>query len=108
VVEAVYADWRTAPVAETTRAALGFLETLTLRPDELTGADIAALRAAGLDDQAIEDAALVCAGFNIIDRLADTFDFEVLDADGFATGAGFLLKFGYALPAPLRLGRGNR
>jgi alkylhydroperoxidase family enzyme len=104
-VEAVYADWRTAPVSEQARAALGFIETLTLRPDEVGAPEIASLRAAGLDDQAIRDATAVCAAFNVIDRLADTFDFEVLDAEGFAGSARSLLKFGYAVPAPLRLGR---
>jgi hypothetical protein len=32
VTQAVYRDWRTAPVGEKLRAALGFIEKLTLRP----------------------------------------------------------------------------
>jgi hypothetical protein len=33
--------------------------------------------------------------FNITDRLADAFGFEVLSPEGFAAGAKFLLKRGY-------------
>ncbi|MCG8349595.1 MAG: hypothetical protein MI924_17655 [Chloroflexales bacterium] len=76
-VQAVLDDWRTAPVSPRLRAALALLETLTLRPQELSAADIEAARRAGLSDQAIEEAMYVCFLFSIMDRLADAFDFEV-------------------------------
>ena len=53
--EAVVADWRTAPSASCA-AVLGFLEKLTLRPDELGREDADAVRAAGVSDQALRDA----------------------------------------------------
>jgi alkylhydroperoxidase family enzyme len=59
VTQAVYRDWRTAPVDEKLRAALGFVEKLTLRPDELTAADADAVRAAGVSDDALVDAIAV-------------------------------------------------
>lgn len=74
---------------------LGFIEQLTLEPDRVVPADVAALRAAGLGDEAIEDAIHVCALFNIIDRVADTLDFDVPGPDAFAESASVLLRRGY-------------
>lgn len=74
---------------------LGFLEKLTLDPDRVIPADVAPLRAVGLTDEAIEDAIHVCALFNIIDRVADTLDFDVPGPDAFAESAKVLLQRGY-------------
>ena len=74
---------------------LEFLEKLTLAPEEVGAADVAALRHAGLSDRAIEDAVHVCAIFNLYDRLADSFAFHVPDARAFAVSAKMLLRFGY-------------
>jgi alkylhydroperoxidase family enzyme len=98
VVHAVYHDWRTAPVDEKVRAMLGFLETMTLRPDTLTRDDADAVRAAGVGDDALVDAIHVGALFNMIVRLADSFEFEVLTADRERERAPARLDRGYALP----------
>ena len=37
----------------------------------------------------------VCAAFNITNRLADAFDFQLLTAEGYDAGAKFLLRRGY-------------
>lgn len=74
---------------------LGFLEKLTLSPDCVGSEDIVPLRAVGLSDAAIEDAIYVCAYFNLIDRLADSFEFELLDAKGYGQSATSLLARGY-------------
>ena len=71
------ADWRTAPIEDGLRATLSYLEKLTLRPDEVGPADAAAVRAAGVSNEALEDAIHVCALFNAIDRIADALDFHV-------------------------------
>jgi alkylhydroperoxidase family enzyme len=71
----VLADWRTAPVEPPLRAMLGYLEAMTLRPGELGPENGEAVRAAGVSDQAMIDALLVAAYFNLIDRLADSFGF---------------------------------
>lgn len=75
---------------------LAFLEKLTLEPEQVTADDVAPLRSAGLSDEAIEDAIHVAALFNIYDRMADTLDFDIPEPAGFAQGATFLLKRGYA------------
>ena len=101
MVEAVLEDWRTAPVNEKLRATLGFLEKLTLAPGDLGSGDVEPLREAGVSDQAIEDAILVCALFNTIDRIADSLGFEVPSPESFARAAGILLNRGYKIPVVL-------
>lgn len=66
-----------------------------MTPAEVGPEDIAPLRAAGVSDQAIEDALAVCAFFNIIDRLADSFDVTIPSTEGFAQTAERLLEYGY-------------
>ena len=89
-------DWRTAPIDERLRAALGFLEKLTLRPVEVSRTDVEALHAAGLNDQAIEEAIAVAAVFNVIDRLADAFDFKLPREQDLKLAPRILLNVGYA------------
>ena len=98
----MFADWRTAPVDEKLRAALGLVNTMTLRPDELGPAVIGSVRAAGVADEAILDAIYVCFGFNCVVRVADSLGFDQLDDVGYGRSATSLLKFGYRLPPPLR------
>jgi alkylhydroperoxidase family enzyme len=96
LTQAVLDDWRTAPIGEGLRAMLGFIETMTLRPDELGPEDADAVRAAGVSDQAMIDAVHAAAAFNIIDRIADAADFKVVSRESFLRGARMLLKRGYA------------
>jgi alkylhydroperoxidase family enzyme len=91
----VLADWRTAPVEPGLRATLGLLEKVTLRPLEVGPADIAAVRAAGVSDEAIEDALAVCACFNLIDRLADSLGFDLPPREVHAAYAERFLAEGY-------------
>ena len=88
-------DWRTAPLDPKLRAMLGFLETLTLTPATVVAADVTPLRAAGLSDEAIEDAIHVCALFNVYDRVADTLGFDVPGPEVFRRNAAVLLRRGY-------------
>ena len=97
--EAIVADWRTAPVRPELAATLVFLEKLTLRPDELERADAEAARAAGVSDQALRDAATVCALFSMIVRLADSLGWEVPSPERLAARAPAMLDGGYALTA---------
>jgi alkylhydroperoxidase family enzyme len=96
-VQAVLDDWRTAPIDERLRATLGFLDKLTLNPDAITADDARLLREAGLSEAAIEDAIHVCTLFNVYDRLADSFEFDIPDEKGFAASASSLLKRGYMM-----------
>ncbi len=84
---------------------LGFIEKLTLLPDQLGSEDVAALRAEGLTDQAIADAIYICVGFNIINRVADALGVRVPPPKVFARGVKFSLVLGYKLLSGLQIGR---
>ena len=77
------------------RAALAFVEKLTLHPGNIGPADVAPMREQGISDEGIEDAMHACVLFNIYDRLADSFEFDIPDAHGFAMSAKMLLTRGY-------------
>ena len=95
LVQSVLHDWRTAPIDGRLRATLAFLEKLTLKPTAITAADVAPLRAAGLSDEAIEDAIHATVLFNIYDRMADTLNFDIPGPEAFARSAKTLLQRGY-------------
>ena len=79
------------------RATLGFLEKMTLRPDELSQSDAEAVRDAGVTDEALLDAIHVAALFNMIDRMADSLGFEPPAPEYLERGAPRMLAGGYAL-----------
>jgi len=95
-VDAALRDYRGAPIGEPLRATLAFLEKLTLEPAEVSDADVDAVVEAGVAPQALRDAIEVCAGFNVIDRIADALDFEQQTPEGLAAGAKQLTTRGYA------------
>lgn len=97
VVDAVLADYRTAPIEEKLRATLAYLEKLTLKPNEMTKADAEAVLATGVTKEMLTIAIHVCAGFSMIVRIADATNFEVPDAKAFEQSATMLLKLGYKL-----------
>lgn len=76
-VEAIAHDWRTAPLAPVDAALCAFAAKLTSQPGALGEADVAALRAAGLDDTAIHDAAQVVGYFAYINRIAESLGVEI-------------------------------
>ena len=94
-------DWRTAPLRPELKAMLGFLEKLTLGPDELTPADADEVRAAGVSDQALRDAVTICALFNMIARLADSFGWDVPEWGALYARAPAMLDGGYSVAAIL-------
>ena len=88
-------DWRTAPIPEKLRSMLGFLEKLTLHPQEIGPVDVIPLREAGLSDEEIADAIHVCTAFNLINRLADSMGWEMQKEEAVERFAGLLLRMGY-------------
>jgi alkylhydroperoxidase family enzyme len=93
----VLEDVESAPIDSRLKAMLRFLEKMTLRPQEMSPLDGDALRAAGVSDEAAEDAIGVALAFNLIDRLADSFVFEVPPDAFFRGSAARLLKNGYGI-----------
>ena len=93
-------DWRTASVGSPLRATLGFLEKLTLDPGSVTSADAEAVLAAGVSREALVDAIVVAALFNMITRLAEAFGWHVPTEEELAARAEFRLGSSYALARP--------
>ncbi|TMQ82555.1 alkylhydroperoxidase AhpD family core domain-containing protein [Actinomadura soli] len=93
-VAAVLADLESAPIEEPLRATLRMLGKLT-REGSVSAQDMRGLLAAGVSPQQVQDALAVCAAFNITDRLADAFGFDLLSPEDFEAGAKYLLKRGY-------------
>ena len=85
---------------EPLRATLGFLEKLTLHPDELRAHDAEDVLAAGVREDALIDAIHVAALFTMIVRLADSFDWHVQLDQELAAGAKARLGSSYALLTP--------
>ena len=78
-------------------AMLGFLEKLTLRPEDVGSADAKRVLDAGVSEQAFVDALYVQAMFQFITRCADAFRFHIPGEEGFQASAKSLLRFGYTL-----------
>jgi alkylhydroperoxidase family enzyme len=76
---------------------LGFLEKLTLRPDDVTADDAGAVRREGVSDDALADAIHICALFSMIVRLADALGWDVPPFEAFLERADQMLATGYRL-----------
>ena len=57
------------------------------------------MRSTGVSDQALRDAATVCALFNMIVRLADSFGWDVPTWDRLTARAPAMLEGGYVINA---------
>ena len=95
-MERALADLDGADLDERLRATLRFLDKLTLQPDEVDVDDVDAVISTGVTPDALRDAIEVAAAFNVIDRIADTLDFEIQSPDAFAASAKQLATRGYA------------
>jgi alkylhydroperoxidase family enzyme len=76
---------------------LGFLEKLTLRPEELNPDDADQARTAGVSSEAMVDAIHVAALFNMIVRLADSLGWDVPTWESCLERGEAMLSRGYAL-----------
>jgi len=68
---------------------------VTLAPREIVSQDLSTLRDGGLTDRDILDATYICAGFNVIARIADALGFDIPSDDRFSKTARLLVIFGY-------------
>jgi alkylhydroperoxidase family enzyme len=74
-------------------AVLRFLKKLTLEPENVTADDLEILRKEGVSDEAIRTASEVCGLFCMINRIADTLEFEI--PPNHNASVFILTKFGY-------------
>lgn len=95
-VAAVLDDVDAAPIGEPLRATLRLLRKVTLDDASVTPGDMEHLLELGVTREQIEDALGVCFAFNVITRLADTFQFDIPPQSGFEVSARRLLSRGYS------------
>ncbi len=79
-------------------AMLTMLGKVVSAPDDVTPADVDAVRAAGVPDEAIVDALHVTVIFNVANRLANAFDWTWDSDEHVVAGARALHLFRYKLP----------
>lgn len=95
LVRAALDDWRTAPINPKLRAALGYLEKVTTRPDEVTAADARAALDVGLSEEALREVVYVCFVFSVLNRCMEAFGFPA-PTPGQSKLVGWLLdRLGY-------------
>ncbi|AXH00001.1 alkylhydroperoxidase [Deinococcus wulumuqiensis] len=73
--DAVAVNWRQAELSEREQAMCAYAEKLTLRPAEMTEADLAPLRAVGFSDEQILELVQVIAMFNMTNRVSSALGF---------------------------------
>ena len=71
MVEALQADYTTAPITEQDRVMLDYVVQLTKDATRITPAYHERMRAVGFDDRAILQITLIASWFNYINRVAD-------------------------------------
>jgi uncharacterized peroxidase-related enzyme len=77
LLDAVEADWRTAPLDDKRTAMLAFAVKLTATPGAMSPADADALREAGFSDRDILDITEVIAYYAYANRIADGLGIEI-------------------------------
>jgi alkylhydroperoxidase family enzyme len=74
---------------------LRFLEILTSEPERLTPAEFGCLLANDVSRDAIVDAVAVCAGFSVINRIADALAFRMPSRFESYIASKYLIRIGY-------------
>jgi len=71
LIQALKADYKTAPITKAEREMLDYVVQLTKDATRIMPADLDRLRAVGFDDTAILQITLIASWFNYINRVAD-------------------------------------
>ncbi len=95
LLTAILEDPQSAPVSDRLKPILQYVEKLTRTPAQMAQADADKVFAAGWDEQALHDAASVCALFNFMNRLVEGFGLKG-DAGYADMAARALHEGGYA------------
>jgi uncharacterized peroxidase-related enzyme len=90
--------WRDADFDPRIKAAFALLEVVGNDPEAPADGQVAIARAAGLSDAMIVDALAVAFVFNLVNRLADAFDYSFGDEDGRLAEARALTRLAYKVP----------
>jgi uncharacterized peroxidase-related enzyme len=94
-------DWRDGRYGDKVTSTAILLESLTRDPTASVGGHLAAVRDAGVEDDALVEALYVAFVFNLINRVADALDFGHRSDRDRIRGAWILRRNGYRLPGIL-------
>jgi alkylhydroperoxidase family enzyme len=95
LVRAVLHDFAAAPLTDTDRALLVFVDKVNLNPGQIGKDDVDAVKRAGWSDEAIYDAVTVCALFNFYNRWIDGTGVHDMPASAYELSGKRLKEFGY-------------
>lgn len=79
--KALATDYETAPISETDKAMLRYVDKLTRTPNKMEHGDVEQLRRAGFTDAAILDICQVTGYYAFVNRLADGLGVELESAE---------------------------
>ena len=96
-MHAVLEDFRTAPISDEEKALFSLIEKVNRASNEVTQADIDAVKAAGCTDEAIYDAITVCALFNFYNVWVDATGVHDLPAAAYQASGERLATQGYVV-----------
>lgn len=89
------ADYRSAPIDDRQKALFAFVEKANGRTGKVGREDVEAARAAGWSEEALYDAATVCALFNFYNTWIDATGVHDMPADAYAASGKRLASSGY-------------
>jgi uncharacterized peroxidase-related enzyme len=95
LLEQLLEDIEFAQIEASMKPVLQFVKKLTEQPARIVNADAEAIFAEGWDDQALYDAVMTCALFNLMNRLVEGLGIEA-DDENMSFSAEQINKGGYA------------
>jgi alkylhydroperoxidase family enzyme len=95
LVDAVLADYLTAPIDETQKALFAFIEKMNANSNQIGREDVDRVKAAGWTDEAIYDAITVCSLFKFYNSWIDATGVHDLPASGYEMSGKRLAAQGY-------------
>ncbi len=88
-------DFRTAPISDAEKALFAYVELVNQKPSQIRQPDVDAVKQAGWSDEAIYDAATVCALFSFYNRWIDATGVHDMPASAYELSGERLKEFGY-------------
>jgi uncharacterized peroxidase-related enzyme len=95
LVRAVLHDFRAAPLTDAEKALFAYIDKVNRNPSQVRQEDVDAVKQAGWSDEAIYDAATVCALFNFYNRWIDATGVHDMPAAVYEFSGQRLKEFGY-------------
>lgn len=103
VVDAALATPDTSDLRPEAKAVLAFLDTMSRSPETLTAADVEEVRAEGVEDSALEEAIRVNVLLQVMNRVLNTVGAQPGGSRQRPASVQAIRRFGYRVPAPVRL-----